>query len=143
MAKGPEDVAGLEFDWLAVDGKGHVAFFSTAGGGYAPRRFLADPDAHERAIAQLLALPRRTEASCEPSLCTRLVDTWQLIGERGVFAFDSDPAGGPYRRIAVPGTPVYVKELPRDVAHAALKIRYAQLDFASATEISERALQDG
>ncbi len=43
-----DDLRGLEFDWLAVDADGHVAFLSTAGGGDVPAG--VDPDAHDAAI---------------------------------------------------------------------------------------------
>src|SRR5437899_85750 len=39
-AKSADEILGLEFDWLASDADGHVALFSTAGGGYAPEDFL-------------------------------------------------------------------------------------------------------
>src|SRR5262245_52257163 len=49
-AKSADEILGLEFDWLASDADGHVALFSTAGGGFAPDEFLSDTDAHDRAI---------------------------------------------------------------------------------------------
>jgi hypothetical protein len=36
-SKAPEEILGLEFDWLASDADGHVALFSTAGGHLAFR----------------------------------------------------------------------------------------------------------
>lgn len=48
-AKSAAEILGLEFDWLASDADGHVALFSTAGGGYTPEAFLQDTDAHDRA----------------------------------------------------------------------------------------------
>ena len=55
-----EDLLGLEFDWLAVDGDGHVALFSTAGGGYAPEEALRDGEAQEAAIDVIVAAPVTT-----------------------------------------------------------------------------------
>ena len=50
-----DDMRGLEFDWLAVDADGHVAFLSTAGGGLVPAG--VDPDAHDAAIDAILSAP--------------------------------------------------------------------------------------
>lgn len=61
-AKSADDILGLEFDWIASDADGHVARFSTAGGGYAPVELLRDTDAHDAAITALLTSAARTKA---------------------------------------------------------------------------------
>ena len=65
-AKSADEIQGFEFDWLATDVDGHVALFSTAGGGFAPEAFLLDTDAHNAAIKALLASPPRTKARFAP-----------------------------------------------------------------------------
>ncbi len=50
------DIEGFEHDWLAVDVAGHVGFFSSAGGGVAPRAYLDEVAAFEGAIEVLLPL---------------------------------------------------------------------------------------
>ena len=55
-AKSADQVLGFEYDWLASDVDGHVALFSTAGGGYAPNEFLRDTAEHDAAIELILAL---------------------------------------------------------------------------------------
>lgn len=108
--KSAEEILGLEFDWLASDADGFVALFSTAGGGYAPDEFLRDTDAYDAAIDVVLGSPASTVARFAPELPPGLKNTWRMVAERGLFAFDSDPHGGPYRMVAAPagypdGTP--------------------------------------
>lgn len=110
--KSASEVQGCEFDWLALDQDGHVAFFSTAGGGYAPASFLADTDAHDQAIAAILASPVVCAARFAPDLPPQLDNTWRSMAERGVYAFDAEPNGGPYRLVAAPQVAIHVTELP-------------------------------
>ncbi|TMQ13418.1 MAG: hypothetical protein E6J91_18345, partial [Deltaproteobacteria bacterium] len=77
-AKSPEEIWGTEYDWIGVDADGHVALFSTAGGGYAPREFLRDTDAHDEAISAILSLPASTTARLAPELAPQLENTWKL-----------------------------------------------------------------
>jgi hypothetical protein len=133
-------ILGLEFDWLAVDSESHVAFFSTAGAGYAPAAFVEDTEAHSRAIDEILTMPVRTKALCERELAPGLVNTWRLVAERGVFAFDSDPLGGPYRLIARPDVPVRLAELPAAVAEVVQGVTLRTVRFDEARELSESQL---
>lgn len=103
--KSRDEIRGLEFDWLGRDADGNVALFSTAGGGYAPEEFLRDTDLHDAAIREILALAASTEAVFAPELAANLANTWRLVAERGLFAFDADPSGGPYRLVAAPRVP--------------------------------------
>ncbi len=67
-AKSQDEILGLEYDWLASDGDGHVAIFTTAGGSYAPEEFLRDTDEHDHAIEVALSLPQSTTALFAPKL---------------------------------------------------------------------------
>lgn len=136
-----EDIRGLEFDWLASDGDGNVGFFSTAGGGFAPEEFLQDADAHERAIDSILSLAPRTLASCTRQSRPGLTNTWQMMAERGIFAFDSDPLGGPYQRVASPAVPIPTDDLPDEAAEVARRNTYPHLRFYALTEISADQLE--
>jgi hypothetical protein len=140
-AKNPTDICGLEYDWLATDADGHVAFFSTAGGGYAPDEFLSDTDLHDAAIEAILALPALTDARFAPSLPPGHQNTWKLMAERGVFAFDSDPHGGPYRLVSAPQQPARASDLPEAVVRAATRFVLAHLRFAHTSELPAAALQ--
>lgn len=141
MALTEEDARGLEFDWLATDSQGFVGLFSTAGGGYTPPTFLEDTEAYDRAIEMILAQPVRTNASCERELHPKLTNTWRMMAERGVFAFDSDLFGGPYRRIATPDVPVRAEQLPAAVAEVARRIVYQGLVFGSSKDLAQVQLR--
>jgi hypothetical protein len=132
-----EDILGLEYDWLAVDSEGLVGLFSTAGGGYAPDAFLTDIDAFDSAIASILSLPACTTATCNRQLPAGLTNTWKLVAERGLFAFDSDPLGGPYRLIAAPYCPVALQSLPPVIGSVAGRVVMSTATFRDAKEISE------
>jgi len=123
-AKSPKDILGLEYDWLACDAAGNVGFFSTAGAGFAPPVFLTDTDAHAGAIDALLAMPASTAAVFYPEMDETLTNTWRLIAERGVFAFDCNPNGGPYVLAAAPKEPVSVAALPALVRDIVCQIQF-------------------
>lgn len=140
-AKSPEDVLGLEFDWLGSDAEGHVALFSTAGGGYAPEEFLQDTEVHDKAIAAILTLPPSTIARFAPELPSGYKNTWRLVAERGLFAYDSDFNGGPYRLVAAPLVPAHITELPSLVEPAAGSIRVCSETFVDLRLISADLLR--
>lgn len=116
------DVLGLEYDWLGCDESGCVVLFSTAGSGYAPGAFLDDTDAHDRAIEAILALPESTEAKFFPDLAPGFVNTWRLVAERGLYAYDADPNGGPYRVVASPANPARIETFSAIVGDAAVPL---------------------
>lgn len=136
-----EDIGGLEYDWLASDGEGNVGFFSAAGGGFAPEDFLRDTDAHGGAIDVVLSLPPCTIASCARELRPGLTNAWRMMAERGIFAFDSDPLGGPYGLVASPAVPIRIDDLPDEVAEVARRIAYPHLRFSTLKEVSAAQLK--
>lgn len=140
-AKSADEILGREFDWLGSDAEGHVALFSTAGGGYAPQEFLRDTDAHDAAIEAILALPVSTTARFAPALPSGKKNTWRMMAERGLFAFDSDANGGPYRLVAAPQAPVRVAELPAIAAEALGGLNFSSVRFARLPTISKDLLQ--
>jgi len=68
-----------------------TSLFSTAGGGFAPVEFLRDTAVHDIAIKAVLVLPASTEAKFSPDLAPRIVNTWRLVAERGLYAYDCSP----------------------------------------------------
>lgn len=122
-SKTAADIQGTEYDWLGCDSFGHIALFSTAGAGYAPVGFLCDTDAHDVAIQELLALPPTTEARFSPTTASGLVNTWRLVAERGLYAYDCDPNGGPYRLVAAPMIAAKVDDLPHEIVDVATRIK--------------------
>lgn len=140
-AKSADEILGLEYDWLSSDADGHVALFSTAGGGYAPEEFLRDTDAHDAAIDAILASPASTAVHFAPELPAGLKNTWRMIAERGIFAFDSDPHGGPYHLLAAPVAPVRVADLPPLAAKVVGLLRFHHMRFLSLSVVSTDLLQ--
>lgn len=118
-----DDIAGYEHDWLACDADDHVALFTTAGAGWVPVEFLRDIDAHAAALDALLALAASTTARFAPRYDADVVNTWKLVAERGLFAYDCEPTGGPYRQVAAPVAAVRVDALPAPVAAQVRAIR--------------------
>jgi len=139
--KSADDIKGLEYDWLGSDEDGHVALFSTAGAGYAPAEFLRDTDAHAAAIEAILALPASTTARFAPTVGPGCVNDWKLMAERGLYAFDSTPNGGPYRLVAAPAAPIRIDSLPAAAADVVLRLRLG-LRFELATVITADHLRE-
>ncbi|RKR86708.1 hypothetical protein BDK92_0971 [Micromonospora pisi] len=140
-AKFAGEIMGAEYDWLGCDGDGNVALFSTAGGGYAPDEFLRDTNAHEGAIAAILACSATTTARIAPALAPQYVNTWKLVAERGLFAFDADPNGGPYGLVAAPEVPVRADQLPAAAVAVLRSLTFGQLRFADLATVSEQVLR--
>ena len=118
-----EEIVGLEFDWFGSDLDGSVALFTTAGAGYAPEPFLLDTDAHDDALRSLLDYRSTTDARFFPQLDAGLVNTWRLVAERGLYAYDCNPNGGPYRLVAAPSIPARAEHLPSLVTELAARVR--------------------
>lgn len=135
------EIMGAEYDWLGSDGDGRAALFSTAGGGYAPDGFLRDTDVHEAAIEAILACPACTTARFAPALSARYDNTWKLVAERGLYAFDADAGGGPYRLVAAPEVAIDAVHLPEAAVRAVRFLTYRGLRFADLTVLSEQQLR--
>jgi hypothetical protein len=139
-AKSQIEILGFEYDWLAADGEGHVAIFTTAGGSYAPEEFLRDTDEHRRAIGAALAMPSSTVAVFAPELPPGYKNTWLDMAERGFYGFDGDPCGDPYRKVAAPRRPVRVEELRPDIATVVRRLVLPNLSFAKLDRVSSEEI---
>ena len=137
--KSAEEIEGFEYDWLCSDVDGHVALFTTNGAGYAPSAFLDDTNAHDVAIDAILARSACTTVKFAPSFAPDIVNTWLLVAERGLYAFDYDPVGG-YQLVAVPTVPMLTSALPADVAHVVAGVRVG-FCFEKQTAVSNDLLQ--
>ncbi len=126
---------GLEHDWIATDGLGQVALFCTAGGGNAPAALVDELPSYRDAIAALETLGPSTTSIDGP-----LIEEWRELAERGLFVYDSDAAGGPYRRVALPVIALTVEKLPEKVASVARRICFRAGDFATWPEFPQHLL---
>lgn len=134
-AKSAEDIEGLEFDWLASDATGKVALFSTGGAGFAPSAFLRDTESHDSAIRTLMSQDARTNARFAPTLDPSKTNTWRMAAERGLYAYDCDPSGGPYVLVAAPMRALGLEEVGEQVGLVASRISL-RLAFADSPSIS-------
>jgi hypothetical protein len=130
-------LSGYEYDWLGSDADGHVALFSTAGFGFAPDTSLRRGTDHEDAIAAILITRASTTARFAPDLAAGLENTWRLMAERGLYAFDWDHARDRYILVAAPGAPTGLNALPLVAAIVARQIAFPRLHFANLTEFTE------
>lgn len=140
MNERPKDIRGFEYDWLACDANGQVGFFSTAGGGYAPDELLEDTDSYDQAIDAILAAPATTRARFSPPVAPGHANTWQQMAERGLYAYDSDPQGGPYRLVAAPVVAVSALSLPAPAIHVVRRVSFQDLQFVELTRVISKRL---
>jgi hypothetical protein len=106
-----------------------------------PKEFLRDTGGHDIAIQAVLALPASTEARFAPDLAPGLVNNWRLIAERGLYAYDCDPNGGPYRLVAAPAVPVRADALPAVAANVVTRLRCV-LRFETLAVITSEMLRE-
>ncbi|NNC18729.1 hypothetical protein HJC22_23740 [Corallococcus exiguus] len=135
-----KEIDGYEFDWLASDVEGHVALLSTAGGGYVPCEVLQDTDALDAAINAILVSPVSSEVRFAPSVAEGCENTWRMMAERGVLAFDADPYGGPYKRVAMPERPIRVGELAEAARPLVRRMALEGLRFSELEKIDNDVL---
>lgn len=140
MTERLKDIRGFEYDWLACDADGHVGFFSTAGGGFAPDELLEYPDAYDEAIDAILAAPATTRARFEPPVTAGHPNTWKQIAERGLYAYDSDATGGPYRLVAAPEVAVTASNLPEGASDVIRRILLRNIRFGESAELTDKDL---
>ncbi len=127
---------GIEFDWLGLDQRGHIAVFTTAGYGAVPENVNAHLNDVDRAIDHLRRMPviGKTDQIVKPASEGNYGD-WYTYSAQGFYAYDWRVWGGPYLRLSVPTVPIAIRSLPPSMQAVA---RYAtfELDFAEASQIN-------
>ena len=104
-----EEITGVEFDWFARDGAGHIGQFLAVGDNTVPQAALASEEWLERLHVFLDTLPER-EAVNAPAGGFDL----HLAGpqQRGAYVYEALPEQpGHYRLVAWPRTPLSIGEL--------------------------------
>ena len=134
---------GEEFDWFAVDARGCVGHFSTAGFGPLPSRLLERLDGGRRDAvwnlgARILALPVIGTATVH--LRGERGD-WLAQARRGLFSYDWRHWKGPYRRAATPDLPVLLEDLPSDIRELLGLVTWPELRFARERRIRPERLE--
>lgn len=124
VPKSATEILGYEYDFLAVDARGHVALFCTAGRGFAPEAFLRDTEGHADGIDALLGLPATTTSRELVGHATQgMCDEWIRAAERGLHVYDFEWSIGAYELVAAPVDAVDIQMLPAAVSRAAREIR--------------------
>jgi hypothetical protein len=127
---------GIEFDWLGVDGQGHVAVFTTAGYGPLPvnvDQHLADVDAALDLVGQLPVI------GAADNVVRRSADgdysCWYAYSAQGFYAYDWQVWDGPYQRLSSPTVPVSISQLPVEL-QAVARFAVFPVNFADEPEIT-------
>jgi hypothetical protein len=145
------EMFGTDFDWFAVDCDGCIGHFTTAG--VRPL-----PESLRRSRSNLAMLdsffenaPLRGTASLAPGLESqrgvngRLLDwsSFLRMAARGLHSYDTEygPTGS-YYRVATPGQPLRISDLPRHIAEA-LSITTIPVCFREAELIDEAVTLHG
>jgi hypothetical protein len=116
---------GFEFDWLAVDRRGHLALMISEGYGPVPLAVLDHPDEVDAAVDALAgALPVLRDAS-PPANAPWMAASCEAQA-RGLYVYEWDLYDGPYERLLVPGVAVTVDALPPLIGAVA---RFGPLDL--------------
>ena len=131
-----EQLRGREFDWFAVDRRGFIGHFSTAGYGKIPEAILAAYDLVSDLSERILLLS--TIASAEGHLAGK-IDDWLEMARRGLFSYDWKHWKGPYRRAATPSAPIVLKDLPVELA-IVQTIRFDSVCFDETSELNPETL---
>ena len=137
---------GVDWVWVGVDSKGHVAAFVTAGIGPAPGHILGehrpsiDPEGTEERISDL---PRVSEAIVPPS--QERHSSFVELAERGFFVFDWTDvhrtlveSKGNYEKVAEPASPLALAQLPADLRLAASSVQFDDVTFSAVSSIDVR-----
>jgi hypothetical protein len=85
-----EELEGREFDWYAIDSEGNIGLFSTAGEGTIPGTVMDAYSEHDD-ISDQLESPNWGNS-----------EVWSDYAKLGLYVYDWDLPGGPYKRERVP-----------------------------------------
>lgn len=81
-----EELEGREFDWFAIDSEGNIGLFSTAGEGFIPGLVMRAYSEHDK-ISEQLGSPNWGSS-----------EVWSDYSELGLYAYDWNLHGGPYKQ---------------------------------------------
>lgn len=101
---------GYEFDWLACDDTGHVAFMASAGFGPIPTQYVDDESIFDGLFEEIEQIP----VSCddyEVNRFDKVILGSADIARRGFYAFDWNHSEKRYLLEAIPDKPVLVDQL--------------------------------
>lgn len=122
-------IAGLEFDWFAIDRAGNIAMFSTAGSGFVPENVVCGRAEHWETACSLPAPHWGSDK------------VWDDYAALGFFVYDWGVDGGPYRRLRVPSGEI--TERLREKLVSLVSIPRLEIEFHKCRSLSEGELEQG
>lgn len=90
MSTYEQELEGREFDWFAIDSEGNIGLFSTAGEGAVPVAVIEAFSEHDN-ISEQLESPNWGSS-----------EVWSDYAALGLYVYDWNLHGGPYKRARVP-----------------------------------------
>ncbi|MFI6427884.1 hypothetical protein [Promicromonospora sp. NPDC050880] len=132
-----DDVAGREWDFLAIDRDGSVALISSAGYGPIPDAVLSQGVSVETVVAGLRTELPVIGESLDRREQDRLGDysDWFEASKRGLYTYDWHVHGGPYEQVSAPSAVLRAEGLTPEVSHVAALLRLPVL-FAETAQLS-------
>ena len=123
-----------EFDWFAVDAKGQVACFSTAGFGLVPKLVFRDKEMCWKVYDYFYEEP--ADYKQFSSNYTLMDYDTALYASRGLFFYDNpSDMWRPYELLKVPDKAVHFSELPIEIKDWLLPLTFKDLEFSASPKI--------
>lgn len=123
-----------EFDWFALDSKGEVACFITAGFALVPKLVFRDKETLWKIYNYFYEEPedyayvRKTSSLMEYDV--------SHYAAKGLYSYDNpSDIGKPYQLIRSAKTPIHVSELPSEIGEWLEPLTLRELSFADSSTI--------
>jgi hypothetical protein len=134
-----------DFGWYAVDQKGQIALFTSAGFGAIPMIVFRSKSDFRICSTFLESLAIR----CDYTIYDKSGDRsdWIQAFQQGLFGYDWDSSltgqylpGEPYRLITAPADPLLLEELPSNIQVSLSSIRFTRIAFDQTREIRPESI---
>lgn len=125
---------GAELDWFAVDSKGHLACFITAGFALVPKIVFRDKEMLWKVYNYFYEEPedyrfiRKTSSLLEYDV--------SLYSKRGIYSYDNpSDINKPYELTRSPKIPIHVSSLPSEIGEWLAPLTFRDLNFVDFLKI--------